>query len=330
MENEGQGRSNFLSLHDIYMARLRIAPLITRTPLVDSPRISALSAARVFMKLENFQVTGSFKLRGAANKIINLSEPARQRGIITVSSGNHGRAVAYVSKSLGVKASICIPEPVPSNKRRAIQDLGGQLLVHGENADQAMLYADQIQAERGLTMVHPFDDLEIIAGQGTLALEVFEELPELDTIIVPLSGGGLISGIAFVVKSISPTTRVVGVSMQHGAAMVESLKAGKVVDIIETPTLADALAGGLNKDNQYTFSMVQQYVDETVLVSEDEIAQAMRFCLEEHQMLVEGGGAVGIAAILANKVYNLGQNIAIVVSGGNVSVPTLVKILSSG
>jgi threonine dehydratase len=181
-----------------------------------------------------------------------------------------------------------------------------------------------------MTMVHPFDDLEIIAGQGTIGLELFEDYPEMDTVIVPLSGGGLMSGIAFTVKSILPSIHVVCVSMERGPSMVESLKAGRVVDIVEEPTLADALAGGLNKDNKYTFPMVQQYVDETVLVSEEEITQALWLCLSQQRMVIEGGAAVGIAALLADKVQKYGENIAVVLSGANVSMQVMKEIINKG
>jgi threonine dehydratase len=317
-----------LFLSDVYLASKRISSIVRRTPLVNSPSLKAVTGANVLLKLENLQVTGAFKVRGATNKILSLSDEDRERGVITVSSGNHGRAVSYVSKILGTKATICVPKPVPDNKRQAIKALGAELVIEGDNADEAMEYADKLQAESGLTMVHPFDDLEIIAGQGTIGVELFEDFPDLDTVIVPLSGGGLMSGIAFVMKSMMPKIRVVGVSMERGPAMVESLKAGKVVDIVEEPTLADALAGGLNKDNKYTFPMVQQYVDETVLVSEEEISEAIIFCLDQHHMAIEGGAAVGIAALLTNKAQLLGKNIVVVLSGANISMQILKKIMA--
>jgi len=317
-----------LFLSDIYLARQRIASIIRRTPLVYSPSLKAMTGTNVLLKQENLQVTGAFKIRGASNKILSLSDKDRERGVITVSSGNHGLAVSYLAKKLETKATICVPKPVPNNKRQAIKALGAELVVKGNNADEAMEYADQLQAERGMTMVHPFDDLEIIAGQGTIGIELFEDFPDMDTVIVPLSGGGLMSGIAFVVKSIMPKIRVIGVSMERGPAMVESLRAGKIVDIVEEPTLADALAGGLNMDNKYTFPMVQEYVDETVLVSEEEISEAILFCLNQHRTVIEGGAAVGIAALLTNKVQLLGKNIVVVLSGANISLQVLKKILA--
>lgn len=319
-----------LTVGDVYLARQRILPVVRSTPLVDSPGLSSATGANVLLKLENLQVTGAFKIRGASNKILNLSDQERARGVITVSSGNHGKAVSYVARELGIKATVCIPETVPENKRQAIGALGAELVVEGADADEAMQYADRLQAQLGMTMVHPFDDLEIIAGQGTIGLELVEEFPEIDTVIVPLSGGGLMSGIAFTIKMLFPSVHVVGVSMERGPAMVESLKAGKIVDIVEEPTLADALAGGLNKDNQYTFPMVRQYVDETVLVSEDEISEAIWFCLKQEHIVVEGGAAVGVAALLANKIKKRGDNLAVVLSGANLSVQVLKKIIADG
>lgn len=318
------------SIDRVSAAKRRISGIARKTPLLNSPSLSTRTGSQIFLKLENLQLTGAFKLRGAANKLLSLSDEQRARGVITVSSGNHGRAVAHVARKLGVEATICVPKTVPENKIRAIQALGAELLVVGEDADAAMVYADDLSAERQMTMVHPFDDLTVIAGQGTIGLELMEEKPDLDTVIVPLSGGGLMSGIAYAVNAIKPDIHVVGVSMERGPAMVESLKAGRVVEIIEEPTLADALAGGLNKDNRYTLPMVQQYVDETVLVSEDEIAKGILYCLKEEHMVVEGGGAVGISALLSEKVKKLGENVAVVLSGGNIPMQVLKEIIAGG
>jgi threonine dehydratase len=320
-------KGNQISLQDIYLARKRISSFIRRTPLSDSPQLSKLTGALVELKQENLQITGAFKLRGAANKLISLSEEGKQRGVITVSSGNHGKAVSYMARKLGLRATIVVSEAVPENKREMIRDLGADLIVEGATADDAMDFADQMANEQGMTMVHPFDDLEIIAGQGTIGLEILEANPDVDTILVPLSGGGLMSGISFTVKTISPDVQVIGVSMDRGAAMVESLKAGRVVDINEEASLADALIGGLNRENQFTFPMVQKYVDSTILVSEDEIAAGMLFALREHQIVLEGGAAVGISALQAGKAPKLGKNVVIVLSGANVSLTTLQKII---
>jgi len=317
-----------LSLSEVYTARQRISAIARRTPLKASSRLSELTKSNVQLKLENIQETGAFKIRGASNKILSLTEDEKERGVITVSSGNHGKAVSYIAGKLGIKAIICMAKSVPEDKCQAIRALGAELILEGNNADEAMEYADQLQAERGMTMVHPFDDLDIIAGQGVIGLEIYEDFPEIDTVIVPLSGGGLMSGIAFTIKSMQPQVRVIGVSMDRGPAMVDSLKAGKLVEIIEEPSLADALVGGLNKDNKYTLPMVQQYMDEAVLVSEEEIAEGIWWCLIEEHMVVEGGAAVGVSALLANKISALGQNIAIVISGANLPQQILKEIVS--
>lgn len=316
------------SLRDVYQAQKKISIFVKKTPLVPSVKLQQISGANIFLKLENLQKTGAFKLRGATNKILSLTKLEQSRGVITVSSGNHGRAVAYIAQRLGIPATVVISEPVPKNKRTAIKNLGANLIVGGKDADEAMLFADKLTTELGLTMIHPFDDLQIIAGQGTIGLELFEEQPAIDTVIVPLSGGGLISGIAYTVKSIYPSIKVIGVTMENGAAMVESLKAGKIVDIIETPTIADALAGGLNKDNKYTFPMVQKYVDETILVSDEEIKQGILFCMFEHQVIIEGAAAVGIAALLSKKIQSLGKNIAVMISGANIDPQIIQKIIN--
>ena len=314
-----------LTQREIYSARARIASIARRTPLVSSPVLAEVAGANVFLKLESLQETGSFKLRGAANKLLSLDPAVSQRGIITVSSGNHGRALAYVAHRLGLRAVVCLSTAVPANKRDAIQSLGAEVVVSGSTYDEATEEAYRLQEKEGLEMVHPFDDPLVIAGQGTIGLELLEAYPGMDTVIVPLSGGGLLGGIALALKSADPRIHVVGVSMERGPAMVESLHAGRVVDIVEEPTLADALTGGI-KPNQHTFELIRDNVDETVLVSEEEIAAAMAFALGRHRLVVEGGGAVGIAALLSGKVRRLGENVAVVISGGNVDLPLLLQI----
>jgi threonine dehydratase len=313
-------------LIDVYLAKRKIKKSIYRTPLVKSPRLREIVTAECYLKLENLQNTGSFKIRGATNKILSLSDDERKRGVIAVSSGNHGRAVASVAQKYNIPAVICISETVPRNKVQAIRELGAEIVIAGKSYDAASEGAEKLQVERGLTMIHPFDDPYVIAGQGTIGLELIEDLPEIDSVIVPLSGGGLLGGIALTLKSINPKIRTIGVSMDRGPAMFESLKAGRIMEVIEEPTLADALVGGIGKNNAHTFAIIQQFVDETVLVSEGEIAAGMTFALERHQLVLEGGGAVGIAAVLAGKVKEIGENTAIVISGANVDLPVLIEV----
>jgi threonine dehydratase len=315
-----------LTMRDIYAARARIAPLVHKTPLVSSPELSELTGSEVTLKLECLQETGSFKARGAANKILSLHSAVRQRGVVTVSSGNHGRALAYVAQRLGLRAVVCLYEKVPANKRDATRKLGAEVVVKGSTYAEANEEAFRLVEEEGLVMIHPYDDPLVIAGQGTIGLELLEEFPRLDTVVIPLSGGGLLGGIAFTLKSAGTKIHVVGVMMERGPAMVKSLRAGRIVDIVEEPTLADALAGRL-PPNQYTFELVQKTVDETVLVSEEEIAAAMAFALKRHYLVVEGSGSVGIAALRSGKIRHLGKHVAVVISGANVDMPLLLQVV---
>lgn len=315
-----------VTLQDIFQAQQTIAPLACQTPLIESETLGERLGSSVYLKLETLQKTGTFKARGAANKIRNLSDDERARGVITVSTGNHGRAVAYVARQLGIRAVVCISERVPPNKVDALRRLDPELVIHGHSQDDAARRADELRQERGLAMIHPFDDPHIIAGQGTIGLELLQRQPELDAVLVPLSGGGLISGIALALKSAASSIRVIGVSMERSPVMYHSLRAGRPVELPEEDTLADSLLGGIGLDNAHTFRMVQHYVDDVVLVSEEEIARAMAFALREHHLITEGAGAVGIAALLSGKARSLGRRVALVVSGGNVSLPVLLEV----
>ncbi len=279
------------------------------------------------LKLETEQPTGSFKLRGAANKLLSLDDEARRRGVVAMSSGNHGRAVAPVARELGVAATICISDRVPGVKRRAMADLGAEVVVGGPDLDDADAAARRLVADEGRTWVSPFDDAAVIAGQGTIGLEILDDLPGAAEVLVPLSGGGLISGIALAIKSRMPGVRVVGVSQDRGPAMYESLRAGRITPVVEEETLADALAGGLGEENHHTMAMVAELVDDIVLVSEQQIAAAMAWAHEKEDLVVEGGGAVGIAALLAG-VVRPATPATVVVSGGNVDPKTLDAIVA--
>jgi threonine dehydratase len=315
-----------LTLRDVYRARANIRSFARRTPLAVSRGLGEREGGGVLLKLENLQETGSFKLRGATNKIVSLSTEEQRRGVITVSTGNHGRAVSYVAQKLGLRAVICLSHQVPPNKVRALRELGAELVIHGQSYDEAMVEAARLAQDQGLTWVDPFDDPFVIAGQGTIGLELIEDLPQIDTVIVPLSGGGLISGIGLTLKSVDPGIRVLGVSMERAPVMYHSLRAGKPIEMDEEPTLADALAGGIYLNNKHTFRMVRRYVDETYLVSEEEIASAIAFALEQHHLVVEGGGAVGIAALLHGRIKELGRNSVVVISGGNLGSALLAQI----
>ncbi len=315
-----------VTLRDVYRARKRVAAVVRRSPLVRSEALSERIGAEVHLKLETAQDTGSFKIRGAANKILELSDEARERGVITLSTGNHGRAVAHVARGVGAPAVVCLSTLVPQNKVDAVRRAGAEVVIRGRSQDEAWEEAERLAAERGLTMVNPFDDPLVIAGQGTIGLELMEELPALDTVLVPVGGGGLISGIALALKSCDPAIRVIGVSMERGPVMYHSQKVGKPVLMEEEESLADSLGGGIFLDNRYTFGLVRDRVDDLVLVSEDEIAAAMAFALEREHLVLEGGGAVGIAALLAGKAHGLGRTVALILSGGNVDLALLLEI----
>ena len=315
-----------ITLGDLYAARQRIAGIARRTPMVPAEALSPLAGTAVHYKLEILQATGAFKVRGAANKILGLPEGVRARGVTTVSTGNHGRAVAHVARAAGCRAVVCLSELVPENKKAAIRAAGGELKVHGRSQDEAAEIAFALEKEDGMTLVNPFDDPAIVAGQGTAGIEILEDLPEADSVLVPVSGGGLIGGIAIAIKAANPKARVIGVSMDRGAAMYESQKAGRPILVEEVESLADSLGGGIFLDNHCTFDLVRDLVDDLILVTEEEIARAMAFLLDREHLVVEGGGAVGVAAILAGKAGPLGANCAVILSGTNVDSKRLRRI----
>jgi threonine dehydratase len=316
-----------IGIEDIRRARARIAGRIRSTPLDPSPSLSEVAGAPVWLKLEQQQITGSFKLRGATNAVLALSEDDRRRGVVGASTGNHGRGLAHACRAAGVRCVICMSRLVPQNKVEGIKALGAEVRIIGESQDDAQEQVDRLVAGEGMTMVPPFDHAEVIAGQGTLGLDLLDDLPEVACALVPLSGGGLISGVAAALKASRPDIRVVGVSMERGAAMQESLQAGKPIFVPELPTLADSLGGGIGLDNRYTFAMVRELVDEVVLVTEAEIAAAIRHAYWREQQVIEGAGAVGIGAILAGKVRLAGPT-AVVVSGKNIAMDLHYKLIS--
>ncbi|TGN73413.1 hydroxyectoine utilization dehydratase EutB [Bradyrhizobium yuanmingense] len=301
-------------------ARKRIGSHILSTPLVSSRTLSESCGVPVGLKLEHHQTTGSFKLRGATNKILQLSEAERARGVVTVSTGNHGRGLAHAARATGSRATICMSRLVPENKISEIRALGADVRIVGRSQDEAQEEAERLAATEGLVMILPFDDPEIIAGQGTIGLEVVDAMPDVATIIVPLSGGGLAAGVAGAVKALRPRAKIVGVTMERGAAMKASLDAGRPVQVEEFPSLADSLGGGVGLDNKLTFPMCQALLDRVVLLSESEIAAGIRHAYEQEREIVEGAGAVGIAALLAGKVADLQGPIALIISGRNIDM----------
>lgn len=305
-----------VALDDVEAARARIAGVVVRTPLVPSTVLSDRVGVPVRLKPEGLQPTGSFKVRGAAAKILALDPDEARRGVVTASTGNHGRAVAHIARTLDVPAAVCVSEHVPAGKIAALRALGCELLVGGASQTAALAAAEGLVAERGMTLVHPFDDPEVIAGQGTIGLELLDDAPDLDTVLVPLSGGGLIAGVALALKARRPQVRVVGASMKGGAVMAASLAAGSPVELQEVATLADSLQGGIGEDNRCTLAMAAALVDEVVLVGEQQIWDGMRFAYDHHRLVLEGAGAVGMAALLAGLVDPAGS-VAVVCSGAN-------------
>lgn len=279
------------------------------------------------MKLESLQNTGAFKVRGAANKILGLSDEDRRRGVITFSTGNHGKAVSFVSGKTGVKAVVCLSEHVPAYRVQKIRDLGAEVEVKGHSQDEAEEHYYQLMESRGMVPVVPFDDPAIVSGQGTIALEMLRRRPDLDMLLVPLSGGGLLAGIAMAAKSINPDISVVGVSIAQSPAMLESVKAGHPVAVEEKDTLADSLLGGIGRENHYTLPLIQNYVDQHVVIDEAEIEKAMVYAYIQHSLVIEGASAVGIAAIQSGKVEVADKRIATVISGSSVDPAAFLKVL---
>lgn len=316
-----------VTLADIEQAAARIAGRVTRTPLVCSSTLSERTGQPVHLKLETRQPIGAFKLRGAMNAILTLSEATRKRGLVTASTGNHGRAVAYAARELGLPATICMSSLVPANKIEAIRALGAEIRIVGTSQDDAQEEVERLTESRGLTPIPPFDDANVVAGQGTVGLEIVEDLPDLATVLVPLSGGGLAGGIAVAVKALKPTTRLIGISMERGAAMHAAIAAGRPVAIHEEETLADSLGGGIGLANRFTFTLCRDLLDDIVLLAENEIAEGIRHAAREESIIVEGAGAVGIAAILADKVELSGPT-AVIVSGGNIDPKLHQKIVA--
>ena len=314
-----------LTTADILQARRTIAGLALRTPLVRADALSECLKSEVLLKLETLQPTGAFKVRGAANALLNLSTEQRRRGVVCASTGNHGRAVAWVARRLGIPATICLSGLVPAERAPAIESLGASVRRIGSNQDEAMEEVARAVANEGRTDVAPFDDPEVIAGQGTIGLELLEERPDLEAVLVPLSGGGLAGGIALAARTLKPSIRVIGVSMERGAAMHESIAAGRPVAVEEVPSLADSLGGGIGLKNRWSFDLCRRLLGETVLVSESEIYRGIRHLLLEERQVAEGAAAVGAAALLAGKIAPTGP-IALIISGRNIGGQALARM----
>jgi threonine dehydratase len=317
-----------VSLQDIQAAQGRIRDFIYCSPAPHSAALSQMTGQQVFLKLDNLQRTGAFKERGALNKILNLTDDEKKRGVIAASAGNHAQAVAFHATQRGIKARIVMPLMTPLVKVSSTADYGAEVVLHGANYDEACAEALRQSDAEGMTFLHPFDDPEVIAGQGTIGLELMEQVPEIEAVVVPIGGGGLISGVACAIKERNPKVRVVGVQTERLPSMLRATETGKPDTIPAEATIADGIA--LGRAGDITLSLVQRYVDEIVTVEEEEIAKAILLLLEREKTLAEGAGAVGLAALLQKKTSLNGQRTAVLVGGGNIDVSLLAKIIERG
>jgi threonine dehydratase len=314
------------AVEDVKRAAKVIEGVAHRTPLYRSEYLSRRFDANVLLKLECFQPTRVFKIRGAANKILQLNRAQRARGVVAASSGNHGLSVAYVARLIGTTATIVVPTSAVREKVEAIKEQGAKVVEHGRTHAERYARAMEIQKEQGSVFVHPFDDPIVIAGQGTIGLEILEDLPDVDTILVPVGGGGLISGISLAVKDGRSGAKVYGVQSEAAPSMYESLKADEPIRLNDINTIADGLAPG--EPGQLTFCMVKKHVDGIVLTSEDKIRSATKLALESFHTLIEPSGAAVIAALGGSYQPNRGENLVLVISGGNISLDLLRRLLN--
>ncbi len=315
-----------VTLDKIYQAAFVLKEAARRTDLIYSEKLSGDS--QIYLKTENLQVTGSFKLRGAYYKIHQLSDEQKAAGIIACSAGNHAQGVALAATRMGIKSVVCMPDGAPISKVEATKALGAEVRLVPGAYDDAYEEACRLRDETGATFIHPFDDDEVIAGQGTIGLEILEQLPDADAIIVPIGGGGLISGVACAVKQLRPDIKVYGVQAEKAPAMVQSCKEGKPVTLTSVSTFADGIA--VKHPGDTTFEIVSKYVDDVVTVSEDEIATAILTLIEKQKLIAEGAGAVSVAAALFNKLPISGKKTVCIVSGGNIDVNILSRVITRG
>lgn len=315
-----------LTLDKIYHAKFVLKKVARKTDLIAAPRLCP--GTDLYLKTENLQVTGSFKVRGAYYKISQLSEEERAKGVIACSAGNHAQGVALAATSMGIKSVVCMPDGAPIMKVESTKRLGAEVELVKGTYDDAHDRAVELQQETGMTFIHPYDDELVIAGQGTIGLEILEQLPDVDMIFVPIGGGGLIAGLAYAVKNLRPQCRIIGVQAAGAPSMAESLKEGKIITLSSVDTVADGIK--VKTPGDLTFDMCREYVDEVVTVSEGEIASAILTVLEKQKLVAEGAGAVGIAAAMYHKVNTEGKTVCALLSGGNVDVTMLERILTRG
>ena len=315
-----------LTLDKIYQASFVLKDVVRKTSLQPAPSINP--KAEVYLKTENLQLTGSFKVRGAGFKISQLSSEEKAKGVIACSAGNHAQGVALAAQKYGIKAVICLPDGAPISKVEATKSYGAEVVMVPGVYDDAYNHALKLRDEMGYTFVHPFDDEEVIAGQGTIGLEILNELENIDAVVVPIGGGGLISGIAYAIKHLSPKTKVYGVQAEGAASMFKAIKEGKRGKLSSISTFADGIA--VKEPGENTFAVCSKYVDEIVTVSEDETSSAILALIEQHKMIAEGAGAVAVAAVMFNKLPVANKRVVCVVSGGNIDVTILSRVIERG
>ncbi|MFC0560567.1 threonine ammonia-lyase [Halalkalibacter alkalisediminis] len=317
-----------VSLNDIVTAHEKMMGIVHKTPLDYSLTFSEYSDNDIYLKLENLQKTGSFKVRGSYNKMISLRKEELKNGVVAASAGNHAQGVAYASTMLGIPSTIIMPAGAPLSKVQATKEYGANVELQGAVFDEALAYALELKDQSGAAFVHAFDDEAIIAGQGTVGLEIMEQISEVDAIVCPVGGGGLIAGLAAAVKEKNPSVQVYGVEAVACPSMAQSLLEMEPITVDASPTMADGIA--VKRPGQHTFPLVQRYVDDMLSVDETEIAQTMLMLLERNKLLVEGSGAVSLAALLNQKLPIKNKKIVPVISGGNVDVSFISRIIERG
>lgn len=318
-----------IELSEIIQAKRLISDVVPRTPFVFAPLLSEKVDANIFLKKENLQLTGAYKIRGAFNKIASLSDEEKKKGVIAASAGNHAQGVAYSARHFGIKAMIIMPDATPLLKVTGTKDLGAEVILHGNNYDEAYAYALKYAKENDMTFIHPFEDDKVIAGQGTVAIEMLDKMRDLNTVLVPIGGGGLISGVASAIKQIDPNIRVIGVTSKGAPAMYNSFKAGKVLNTKSVRTIADGIA--VRDVSEKNLTHILELVDDIIQVDDEEIASAVLFLLEKQKIIVEGAGSVGVAAIIHKKLdFKKNENVGVILSGGNIDVQMLSVIIEKG
>ena len=311
-------------ISDIYAAAKRLEGIVRKTPLIYSEFFSDISDNDTYLKLENLQTTGAFKLRGAYNRISMLTEEEKARGVITASAGNHAQGVAYASQKLGVNATICMPATTPILKVEATRALGATVILHGNGFDDAYAHSLELQKEKGFVYIHPFNDRNVIVGQGTIALEVIDALKDVDAILVPIGGGGLAAGISLGVKLVNPQVKVIGVEPENAVCMKAALSCGRTITLPSADTVADGCA--VRTAGTLTLEFCRRYLDEIITVSEMEIMSALLSLIEKHKLIAEGAGVLSLAAL--GKLHMKDKKIAVLVSGGNIDISTISALIS--